>query len=270
MVLGFLKNLFGIDQNCPRLGRLIHKGYNSKVYKGKWKGRRVAVKCIDLDKWDWITNDNEIHILFEIRDYPHPNIVNFIDAYKTSRFQYLIMEYVVGGTLHKYIHDSKHYISEQDIRKFSLEIISGIKHLHDHNIIHHDIKTMNILLDLDQHVKLCDFGLSQKTYDIRMISGGTAAYAAPELLYPIVYEFPKYDEKIDIYSFGIVLWVMCSRSDPYEGLCLSEIMKTVVENGMRPPISPQVPPLFRGLMEKCWVESPLDRPSAEEIHSMLS
>jgi len=114
------------------------------------------------------------------------------------------------------------------------------------------------LVDFDWNVKVSDFGLS------RVIEGGsnealtfcgTTAWAAPEVL-----REHKYCLKADVYSFGICLWEMCTREEPYKDLTSSQVVIAVAVNGQRPPIDKAILHDFVNLMTSCWGEIPEERP----------
>lgn len=138
------------------------------------------------------------------------------------------------------------------------------------------MKPDNIGFKEDGTLKLFDFGLAvcvrvrhylAMSYDM---SGNTGSlrYMAPEVAKNLAYT-----EKVDVYSYGIVLWQMARESLPFAGLNKREFIKRVVEKGERPPIDPEWPPDFSRILEWCWQTDPMARPTfavvVAEINTIL-
>ena len=135
------------------------------------------------------------------------------------------MEYICAGDLLTYI--KKRSKLTEPVAKFIFkQIILGIKYIHDKSIIHRDIKLDNILLDLDNNIKICDFGVSRKINkgDIMFEQCGTPAYIAPEILINKGYE----GFGVDIWSAGVVLYAMLSGTVPFKGNNLKELHNLII------------------------------------------
>lgn len=136
-----------------------------------------------------------------------------------------------------------------------------------------DLKPQNIGFTAEGKLKLFDFGLmacvrkrtwSTETYKMTG-NTGTLAYMAPEVALR-----KAYNEKVDIYSFGMILWQMLHGEVPFRGLSRDEHFVQVVRGGLRPTISSDLPPQLRLLLELCWHADYRKRPSCEEIIDVLS
>ncbi|XP_078663043.1 uncharacterized protein LOC144906547 [Branchiostoma floridae x Branchiostoma belcheri] len=158
------------------------------------------------------------------------------------------------------------------------EISLGMTFLHCQNpqILHCDLKTENILLDGDFHVKISDFGQSKWKSQSRVLTGtspkgGTITHAPPEFLDDINH-VPT--TKFDVYSFGVLLWEIVTRDEPYKHATKSELIRLAVTQGQRPDLSP-VPSQLQDvntvskLMQRCWRQNPYDRPSFKECEGVL-
>lgn len=109
--------------------------------------------------------------------------------------------------------------------KIIKQILSAMLYLHSNGIVHRDLKSHNILLDENLNVKLCDFGLASPKTDLNSGSvkfSGTPAYMAPE-----IFQKKNYDEKVDVFAFGTLVWEIMTRKIPYEGLEISDLKQRI-------------------------------------------
>jgi serine/threonine protein kinase len=146
------------------------------------------------------------------------------------------------------------------------DLVQGLRFLHSSRpqILHGDLKGRNILIDSRFRAKLCDFGLSTKKTNVIT---GTPYWMAPEYLRGQT----DYTAECDIYSVGIVLYEIYSRSDPYKGEDFRTTLRKICDRraNKRPPIPEMCPPKFAELMKKCWSHDPQARPQARALDTML-
>ena len=130
------------------------------------------------------------------------------------------------------------------IYKFAVDIARGVNYLHQkQNIIQRDLKSRNVLVDDSLNAKIADFGLSRlKDEDNGMTACGTPAWTAPEIV-----KMEKYDERVDVYSFGIIMWELISRDEPYKGGGGIQIAYAAAQEGLRPEIPMFCPPEFASM-----------------------
>jgi len=173
----------------------------------------VAIKEMELSEKILPAITLEISIM-KMND--HPNLIKYLDSFLLNkRNLWLVMEYMSGGSLTNILnqYDYGLMLSETQIARISYEILCGLKYLHDNNRIHRDIKSDNILISEDGSIKICDFGYSiQLTLlqDVRTTVVGTPYWMAPEVI-----RGKEYNEKIDIWSLGIVTMEMAQGKPPY-------------------------------------------------------
>ena len=146
-----------------KYGRLIGQGAFGKVNLGLniLTGRIVAIKS--FNKKTLSKNNNEKKILYEtnlMKQLNHPNITKILELFETEDYIFIIMEYINGGNLFSFIKKTRK-LSEKTAKFLFKQIIEGIKYIHSKNIVHRDIKLENILIDLKNNIKICDFGIGK-------------------------------------------------------------------------------------------------------------
>jgi serine/threonine protein kinase len=206
----------------------IGEGAFSTVYHAVDKtGAEYAIKCISLKK---IENYNIDKFLLELKIstvLKHPNIVKSYEVFKTAKNWYIVTEYCSGGTLLNIMKKLnnltiQHSDKELICNKYLTQLRHALKYLYKSNIVHRDLKPANILIAGNNNdiLKLADFGFSryfnseegtQETQEFMMTSFcGTPLYMAPELLIN-----KKYNNKADLWSFGVIMYEMLYGTNPY-------------------------------------------------------
>ena len=210
------------DLNFYRIGRKIGQGGFAKVNLGLnvLTGRVVAIKSFDkTKKTKYGDNLNMDKILYEInlmQKLNHPNITKILETFEDEKFYFIIMEYINGGNLFSFV-KKRRKLSEKVAKFLFKQIILGIKHIHSQLIVHRDIKLENILIDMNNTVKICDFGIGiilSSEDQVLHSHCGTPMYIAPEIILSNKEKgylgFP-----VDIWSAGIVLYIMLSGKLPF-------------------------------------------------------
>jgi len=198
----------------------------------------------------------------------HPNVLQFLGSCLLENDICILTEYMDFGSLYRLLHDETVSVPFSLVKKFALDVAKGMVYLHNSKpvILHRDLKSHNLLVDENYKVKISDFGLSKimDPHNRTMTSCGTAAWAAPEIL-----KNSRYTEKADVFSYGICLWEFFTRTDPYEGMPVFQIIFSVGTEGMRPTIPDNCPPDYTALMKECWDVDPRSRPSFAAILQRL-
>lgn len=209
--------LSDIEAATANFSNYVGKGSFGRVYYGKMNdGKEVAVKIIGDPTNQGIKQFlTEVSLLSRIH---HRNLVPLIGYCKEANQRMLVYEYMHNGTLRDHIHDpvKQQYFNWLSRLRIAEDAAKGLEYLHNGcspSIIHRDVKTSNILLDINMRAKVSDFGLSRiAEEDIIHISSaarGTVGYLDPEY-----YAYQQFTEKSDVYSFGIVLLELISGRKP--------------------------------------------------------
>ena len=199
----------------------------------------------------------------------HPNVVHLLDHFENADYIFIVMEYIRGGRLTDYMKEKKFHFSEKRAAEIIYEIALGVKYLHKYGIIHRDLKPDNIMLTEASdrgHIKIMDFGLSkilgkkEKTSD----GFGTLTFVSPEVLVR-----KPYNKEIDIWSIGVILYLILSGDLPFDDEEDDEekIAKSIVFNEVEFPSkkfgnkSKEVIELIK----RCLTKEPKDRIKIDEI-----
>lgn len=160
-----------------------------------------------------------------VKSLDHPNIMKLYEIFGDKKYYYLVMEVYRGGELFDEI-ITRQKFSECDAAEVMKQVLSGVSYLHKHHIVHRDLKPENLLLESkskDALIKIVDFGLSATFDPAKKMKDrlGTAYYIAPEVLRK------KYDEKCDVWSLGVILFILLCGYPPFGGSSDQEILKRV-------------------------------------------
>ena len=244
-------NKFYSRFNKSKMYRDIKKEYYFKVHIGEGQfgqvllaernndNKKLAVKLVQKGTQsleEYKVNRWEIDIFKLLQNLQHPNIVQCIDLYEYESQIFFVYEYVSGGDLRKICKELKlfpQYYTINTILKFSMQMIEGVKVLHKYGIIHRDIKTTNMVVDIigggkannnsgweidyanidNAIIKAIDFGLSRilGKYEKSNDPYGSLCFKAPELI-----KHEPYDFKVDVWAIGITIYYLVYKELPFE------------------------------------------------------
>ncbi|XP_057550954.1 uncharacterized protein LOC130828924 [Amaranthus tricolor] len=260
--------------------RELGSGTFGTVYHGKWRGTDVAIKRINdrcfagkPSEEERMRNDfwNEA---INLADLHHPNVVAFYGVVLDGPGGSVatVTEYMVNGSLRTALQSNERSLDKRKKLLVAMDVAFGMEYLHSKNIVHFDIKSDNLLVNLrDPHRPICkvgDLGLSKVKHQTLVSGGvrGTLPWMAPELMNG---SGSLVSDKVDVFSFGIVMWELLTGDEPYADLHYGAILGGIMSNTLRPPVPENCDPDWRSLMERCWAAEPLERPTFTEIANKL-
>ncbi|XP_042509087.1 serine/threonine-protein kinase EDR1-like isoform X2 [Macadamia integrifolia] len=189
------------------IGERIGLGSYGEVYHADWNGTEVAVKkFLDQDFSGDALQEfrSEVRIMRRLR---HPNVVLFMGAVTRPPNLSIVTEFLPRGSLYRILHRPNCQIDEKRRIKMALDVAKGMNCLHASTptVVHRDLKSPNLLVDKNWNVKVCDFGLSRLKHHTFLSSKSTAG--TPEWMAPEVLRNEPSNEKCDVYSFGLLIFI---------------------------------------------------------------
>eukprot|EP00742_Colponemidia_sp_Colp-10_P000969 GILJ01001051.1.p1 GENE.GILJ01001051.1~~GILJ01001051.1.p1 ORF type:complete len:618 (+),score=74.60 GILJ01001051.1:97-1950(+) len=190
---------------------------------------RAAIKYVE--KGSLLNTSDAERAFMEIqalRDLQHRHVIKLIDVVDDPHFVCFIMEYAGGGELLQYL-QNKGQLTEDDARRFFMQIVSAVAYCHSRGVIHRDLKLENILLGENEEVKVADFGLSGFVMPggKARTRGGSLAYIAPEVLTGKSQESDPF--KLDVWAMGVILYTLVVGQLPFRGHNEKETIKKIVQ-----------------------------------------
>ncbi|RHZ37375.1 serine/threonine kinase [endosymbiont GvMRE of Glomus versiforme] len=257
----------------PTLKRFIGKGGFGKVYYGEWKSLDVAVKKLCLSPQNTSESDlkdikREIDILKSLRNNEY--VIKYYDVYSDNQELLIIMDYAENGTLTKFINDNQNKDHDWNFNNNLIkQITQGLAYIHQENVIHRDLKSMNILLAGNYQVKISDFGLS-KFKDINSLYSnysavkGTLRWMAPENLREKIYS-----KQSDVYALGMIMWEIAAKcTKPFKDV-EDYLIGFNITNNKKETIPSDTPRNIYDIIQRCWKDNPSERISLAKIHEII-
>jgi len=263
---GYL-NFFDYYEMLDNLGEGIFG--TVKLGVEKKTNQRVAIKIIKKSK----AKESDIELVRNEIDIMklcyHPNVVHLLDHFENGEYIFIVMEYIKGGCLTDYLKKNEFDFSEKRAAEIIYQLAKGLKYLHKYGIIHRDLKPDNIMLTEASdkgNVKIMDFGLSkilgkkEKSTD----GFGTLTFVSPEVLVR-----KPYNKEVDIWSLGVILYLMLSGELPFDDPDDNEqnIAKAIVYQDVKFPSEKfgKRSKAVIDLIQRCLTKDPKARIKVDEI-----
>lgn len=245
----------------------IGRGAFGLVFRGVWRDTRVAIKQLLVDpsskhfEEEYANFQSEAALMANLR--PHPNVVLLLGITPPPKLC-VVVDYCENGSLYGLLHDLAKPLSGDDMIRIAMGCASGMGHLALEEITHRDLAARNVLLAGGMQPKISDFGLSR-------IGEPDEAQKAKSEVGPLKWMAPEaikdreYNEKTDVWSYGILLFEIAARQDPYAGLDAVTVATKVTYERLRLEMPGEAPPIMAEIFRRCIKTSPADRPSFKEV-----
>ncbi|XP_020531650.1 serine/threonine-protein kinase EDR1 isoform X2 [Amborella trichopoda] len=252
-----------------QIGERIGLGSYGEVYHADWNGTEVAVKkFLDQDISGYALEQfrYEVNIMLRLR---HPNVVLFMGAVTCPPNLSILTGFLPRGSLYRLLHHPNVQIDEKRRLRMALDVAKGMNYLHTSHptIVHRDLKSLNLLVDKNWVVKVCDFGFSRLKHHTFLSANSTAG--TPEWMAPEVLRNEPSNEKCDVYSFGVILWELATTCMPWSGMNAMQVVGAVGFQNRHLDIPKEVDPKVAQIIFDCWQSDPALRPSFGQLIAHL-
>nr|XP_061783717.1 tyrosine-protein kinase ITK/TSK-like isoform X2 [Nerophis lumbriciformis] len=266
-IAGLSQDEWEVDPEELDFGLEVGRGQFGLVLQGRWREKKVALKII---KQECMSNEEfkeEARIMMRLC---HSKLVQLYGVCTQRSPMCLVLEFMDNGCLSDYLRNKKGALSQNAMLEMCLDVSEGMAYLEMSNFIHRDLAARNCLVSNEYVVKLSDFGMTRYVLDDQYTSSLCSKFpvkwSAPEVI-----RYCKFSSKSDIWSFGVLMWEVYTEGRiPYENRTNAEVVESL-NAGMRLLKPKLAPESVYMLMEWCWKEKPVDRPSfALLLHELSS
>lgn len=191
---------------------------------------------------------------------PHENIIRYVDHGRMEGSLYLLMEYVESSNL-KILQAREDEVFIQNISQILIDLALALEHMHDHHVMHLDVKPENVLMTRNGNIRVVDFDLCQPIPEKPRKFGrnpGTPHYMAPEQL-----KRQPFDHRVDIFAYGVTAYELLTYQKPFPGETPEEVLRSQMDRAsfFAPPreLNPDIPPALEKILLRCLENDPEKR-----------
>ncbi|CDO68443.1 hypothetical protein BN946_scf184704.g6 [Trametes cinnabarina] len=248
-----------------RVGMLGEGGF-ARVYEVQdARGHRSACKVVTKSSLKTKKAKTKLYAEIKIhKSLEHPNIVRFQDCFEDDANVYMTLELCHNGSLMDMLRRRKRF-TEPEARYFMVQLIGACHYMHNHQVIHRDLKLGNIFLDRNMNVKVGDFGLAaliESPGERKKTICGTPNYIAPEVLFDTA---NGHSFEVDTWSTGVILYTLVVGRPPFQTKDVKAIYKRIRDNEYEFPADRVVSRLVQELVQQILTPDPQQRPSLHDI-----
>jgi len=264
-------NLPMIESASLQQGDLIGQGGFGEVYQGRWQGIDVAIKNLYLKTLPSVLKQEFIEEATIMAKCRYPNIVCLYGVCLEEGHYSIVMEYLSKGSLFEVLSDPTIELPWQRRWQIAHDVGKGVSYLHGENILHRDLKSLNVLLNEQFQAKISDFGQSKiklhtsSTTTDSSNKMGTVRWRAPELFK----RKATPTKASDVYGCGMILWEIASRKLPFADAADEITALSWIKDGEKEDIPADCPPVYGELVKQCFETNPGDRPTALQVVQYL-
>ncbi|ETP38309.1 PLK protein kinase [Phytophthora nicotianae P10297] len=245
----------------------LGEGATAQVYLAEHEasGAHVAIKVIDKLLVQRAQLESKVRQEMVLHaELRHPHVLHVESVFEDARNYYMVLEHCARRSLSAVVKALPgRKVDEQTVKKIFRQVVAGVVYLHASGVIHRDLKLANLLLNDKGEVKISDFGLAARLGDDHVTMCGTPNFIAPEVL---LAEDEPYDEAVDVWSLGCILYCLLLGKPPFEGRKVSETLENVANAGQNPLKFPDgFSSSASDLIKRLLTPDPLSRPSAQQI-----
>jgi len=230
-------------------------------------GQSVAVKIVERGFQGNAEMSNEFRAMQEIKcltSLSHPNIVGFLSYHRTEDCIYIIQELVNGISLLDYLKHKGNRINTGAALHIFFQAAMAVEYLHNNGVYHRDLKLENMIVDINGSVQIIDFDLAHKVSDIRNLQKLDVFCGTPHIACPEIWRAEPYDgSKADIWSLGVILYVLLTGAYPFDGDDLSELRDAILNEALEIPLD--LPGPMKDLLSRMLDKNPYKRICTKEL-----
>jgi hypothetical protein len=241
------------------------------VSNGTYRGKPVAVRRIGFARLTQYVYENLTSEAEALRVLEVSHLLPFIELQVELPQVYLISAYAEKGSLYRALHQDNVLFTSTDKLRVTRELAMCLRDLHNQGWAHGHLSSHNVLLDSNFAVLLSDVGFNslRKYASVTLQYSNKSSWSSPEQLRDSGQIVMKAKESDDIYSFGMILWELCTEQEPFPGLSRKRLQQMICQEGFRPEIPSQINEELTQLMKSCWNVEPFSRPTFRLVYRSL-